>query len=155
VLKSSGLKHPKATAQQTREFLAGMAFNQLLGFELAGVHRDGLTLQCRIRKELLNSVGVLHGGVAASLADTAVGSALFRHFGGKRLSTTVEFKINYFRPVVKGRLLARARFLRMGSTLCISQVDLADEQRHEVGVAIVTYMFLDARSPERSQVNVV
>jgi hypothetical protein len=41
--------------------------------------------------------------------------------------------------------LARARFLRMGSTLCISQVDLADEQRREAGVAIVTYMFLDAR----------
>jgi uncharacterized protein (TIGR00369 family) len=145
MLKSSGLTHPKATAKQTREFLAGMAFNRLLGFELARVHRDGLTLQCRIRKELLNSVGVLHGGVAASLADTAVGSALFRHFGGKRPVTTVEFKINYFRPVAEGRLLARARFLRMGSTLCIGQVDLVDEQGREVGVAIVTYMFLDAR----------
>jgi acyl-CoA thioesterase len=122
-----------------------MAFNRLLGFELARVHSDGLTLQCRIRKELLNSVGVLHGGVAASLADTAVGSALFHRFGGKRPSTTVEFKINYFRPIAEGRLLARARFLRMGSTLCIGQVDLVDEQGREVGVAIVTYMFLDAR----------
>jgi uncharacterized protein (TIGR00369 family) len=149
------LNHPKATAQQTREFLAGMAFNQLLGFELTRVHRDGLTLHCRIRKELLNSMGVLHGGVAASLADTAVGSALFRHLGGKRPVTTVEFKINYFRPVFKGRLLARARFLRMGSTLCISQVDLADDQGRGAGVAIVTYMFLDGRLPERSQVNVV
>jgi uncharacterized protein (TIGR00369 family) len=155
MLKSSGLNYPKATAQQTREFLAGMAFNQLLGFELTRVHRDGLTLHCRIRKELLNSMGVLHGGVAASLADTAVGSALFRHFGGKRPVTTVEFKINYFRPVFKGRLLARARFLRMGSTLCISQVDLADDQGRGAGVAIVTYMFLDGRLPERSQVNVV
>ncbi len=145
MLKSTGLPTPKATARQTRDFLATMGFNRLLGFELARVHRDGLTLQCRVRKELLNSAGVLHGGVAASLADTVVGCSLYHHFGGTRPVTTVEFKINYFRPVAEGRLLARSRFLRLGSTLSISQVDLKDGQRREVGVAVVTYMFLDAR----------
>jgi acyl-coenzyme A thioesterase PaaI-like protein len=58
---------------------------------------------------------------------------------------TVELKVNYFRPVLKGAVFARARLLRVGATLCVGRVDLTDDQRHDVGTAIVTYIFLDAR----------
>jgi len=144
MLESANLSHSKNTPQQTREFLTRHAFNHLLGLELVRVHRDGLTIRCRVRPELLNSAGSLHGGVTASVADAAVGSALQHHFAGTRRFTTVELKINYFRPVVEGRLLARSRLLRIGSTICVGRVDLTDERRRDVGVAIVTYMFLDA-----------
>ncbi|HTS60757.1 MAG TPA: PaaI family thioesterase [Candidatus Acidoferrales bacterium] len=135
----------KRQAQHIRELLTGHAFNHLLGFELVRMHRDGITIQCRVRPELLNSAGSLHGGVTASIADAAVGCALYRHFDGKRRFTTVELKVNYFRPVTEGRLLARSRLLRVGSTICVGQVDLADAHRRSVGVAIVTYMVLAAR----------
>ncbi|MBZ5617504.1 MAG: PaaI family thioesterase [Acidobacteriia bacterium] len=138
------MDHPKSTATKTRTYLTRHAFNHLVGFELVRVHRDGLTIQCRVRPELLNSAGAVHGGVTASLADAAVGSALHHHFGGTRRFTTVELKINYFRPVTEGRLLARSRLVRIGSKICVGQVDLSDEHRRSVGLAIVTYMFLDA-----------
>ena len=107
-------------------------------------HRDGLTIQCRVRPELLNSAGSLHGGVAASVADAAVGSALYHYFRGKRRFTTIELKVNYFRPVTEGRLVARSHLVRVGSTICVGTVDLSDASRRSVGVAIVTYMLLDA-----------
>ena len=126
-----------------QDLLSRHAFNHLLGFELVRVHRDGLTIQCRVRPELLNSAGSLHGGVTASIADAAVGCALFRHFEGARRFTTVEMKVNYFRPVKEGRLLARSRLVRVGSTICVGRVDLADHQRRSVGMAVVTYMLTD------------
>lgn len=144
MIKSPDLDHTKTTAGKAREFLNWHAFNHLLGLELVRVHRDGLTIQCRVRPELLNSAGVLHGGVTASLADAAVGSALQHHFRGKRRFTTIEMKINYFRPVAEGRLRARSRLVRIGSKICVGQVDLSDEHRRSVGLAIVTYMLLDA-----------
>lgn len=107
-------------------------------------HRDGLTIQCRVRPELLNSAGSLHGGVTACIADAAVGTALHHRFAGTRPFTTIELKVNYFRPVTEGWLLARSRLVRVGSTICVGQVDLADVQRRSVGLAIVTYMILDA-----------
>ena len=128
----------------TRDFLTRHAFNHLLGLELVRVHRDGITIGCKGREELLNSVGSLHGGVTASLADAAVGIALYHRFGGSRPFTTVELKVNYFRPVTQGRLVARSRLLRVGSTISVGRVDLADGDGREVGVAIVTYMFTDA-----------
>jgi uncharacterized protein (TIGR00369 family) len=79
------------------------------------------------------------------MADVAVGMAINRHFGGKRKITTVEMKINYFRPFSEGRIFARSRLLRIGSTLSVGSVDLTDIKGNVIGAAIVTYMFLDAR----------
>ena len=112
------------------------------------VHRDGITIVCTLRNELQNSAGVAHGGLTASMADAAVGMAIYRHFGGKRATTTVELKINYLRPVTRGHIFARSHLLRIGSTLCIGSVDLTDEHARLIGTALVTYIFLDARGTQ-------
>jgi len=77
------------------------------------------------------------------MADAAVGIAIQLHFGGKRRITTVEMKINYFRPVSEGVIRARSHLLRMGSTLCVGSVDLTDNHGRAIGTAIVTYIFVD------------
>ena len=123
-----------------------MPFNAHLGLEVASVHRDGVTLLCPFREELRNVAGVLHGGVTATLADAAVGIALLRHFGGRRQATTIELKVNYFRPVA-GQLHARARLIRVGATIAVGRVDLWDDRRRLAGAALVTYMLLP--EPER------
>jgi uncharacterized protein (TIGR00369 family) len=129
--------------QETRGLLAKVPFNTLLGMRVRSVHRDGITIECPVRGELLNSAGSAHGGVAAALADAAVGIAIQRHVRGKRRITTVEMKINYFRPVVEGRIRARSHLLRVGSSLCVGSVDLTDDRGRAIGTALVTYMFVD------------
>lgn len=131
------------TLRETRERLARVPFNSLLGMRLYRVHRDGITVDCKVRHDLQNSAGAAHGGVAAAMADAAVGIAVQRHLGGGRRITTVELKINYFRPVTDGRIFARSHLLRIGSTLCVGRVDLSDENDHAIGTAIVTYMLID------------
>src|SRR5258707_10847389 len=130
------------TLGQVRDSLTGVPFNALLGMRLHRVHRDGITIDCTLRDDLRNSAGVAHGGIAAAMADAAVGGAIQRHFGGGRRITTVELKINYFLPVTEGRIFARAHLLRIGSTLCVGNVDLSDEHGRAIGTAIVTYMFI-------------
>jgi uncharacterized protein (TIGR00369 family) len=132
----------KLTVSETRRVLDDIPFNKLLGMQVSRTHRDGVTIECKIVRRLLNSARVLHGGVSAALADAAVGIALHRHLGDHRPITTVEMKINYFRPVKEGRIFARSRLLRVGSTLCIGRVDIADGQSRAIGTALVTYMIL-------------
>ena len=119
-----------------------MHFNQLLGIRVTRTHKDGVTIECPLRQELMNAMNVLHGGVTATMADAAVGIALWRHNKGSRPHTTVELKINYLAPVDSGRIVARARLVRVGKHLCIGHVDLYDGKRKHVGIAIVTYMML-------------
>ncbi len=138
------MSHRKLTAAQLRRVLHKIHFAGLLGIRLTQIHRDGITIECRIRKGLQNSVGVLHGGVGASLADVAVGAGLHWHLGSQRPFTTVELKINYLRPVSGGRVFARCRLLRVGSTLCVGRVDIMDGHKRMAGTALVTYMLLDS-----------
>ena len=119
-----------------------MPFNKLIGLRVARLHADGVTLECGMRDELKNIAGVMHGGVAATLADAAVGIALARHFGGRRPCTTTDLKINYLRPIAHGKIVARSHLVRVGQNLCVGRVDISDAQRKLAAVAIVTYMLL-------------
>ncbi len=137
------MKTPKKlTLAGTRALTARMAFNQSLGLRVAKVHADGVTIEIPMRDDLRNLMGVLHGGVSATIADAAVGIAVTRHFGGARLATTVELKINYFRPVEKGKVVARSRLLRVGQHLVVGSVELTDEEGNSTGFATATYMLL-------------
>jgi acyl-CoA thioesterase len=136
------MRHRKLNADEVRDVLRKIPFARMLGARLARLHRDGITLECTLHAKLLNSAGALHGGVSAALADAAVGVAIHRHFGRLRPITTVEMKINYFRPVTDGCVYARSRLLRVGSMLCIGRVDIADADGRTAGTAIVTYMLL-------------
>jgi uncharacterized protein (TIGR00369 family) len=132
---------PALSLRQMRDRVRGMAFNQLVGIRLVRVHQDGVTIDCKLRPELMNAHGVLHGGVTATMADAAVGIAITTRLG-RPAATTVEMKLNYMRPVTSGKITARARILRMGSTLCVGRVDLFDDERQQVAAALVTYMLL-------------
>jgi len=122
-----------------------MAFNQLIGMRLVALHKDGVTVEIVVRPDMMNGAGVLHGGVTATMVDAAAGIATNRRLGGARNITTVELKINYFRPITKGRVRARAHLMRVGSTLSVSRVDLFDGEKNLAGTALVTYMILGER----------
>lgn len=119
-----------------------MPFNKLLGIRIVRRHSDGVTIECRLRDHLLNSAGVAHGGVLATMADAAMGIGLHSHFGGRRPATTTDLKINYLRPVKHGKAVARSHIVRVGRNLCVGRVDLFDAERKLAAVAIVTYMIL-------------
>jgi uncharacterized protein (TIGR00369 family) len=120
-----------------------MAFEHDLEVRVTRRHKDGVTVECLLHDSLMNSQGVLHGGVIASIADEAAWHALENHYGsGKRKSTTTELKVNYLRPIVGKKAVARATVARAGRTLVVSRVDIYDAQRNLGAIGIVTYMLL-------------
>jgi uncharacterized protein (TIGR00369 family) len=128
--------------KQMREWTKNTPFNSLLGIRPVRGHKDGLTIECAVRKDLLNTAGVLHGGVTATVADAAAGMSIARLTGGKKRITTIEMKLNYFRPVAEGKLRARAYVIRLGSQIAVARVDLYDHKKNLAGAALVTYMIL-------------
>ena len=53
----------------------------------------------------LSSHNVAHGGVIALLVDSTMGYAVFTVLKHRQLTSTLEFKINYFRPVMAGQVM--------------------------------------------------
>lgn len=79
-----------------RRALQGQAFSRLLGTELERFERGRALLSLPLRPQLRQHQGLVHGGVLSYLADNALTFA-----GGSVLgdAVTVEYKINYLRPV--------------------------------------------------------
>ncbi len=68
--------------------------------------------------------GIVHGGVLATLADTAVALAAYTLAAKGQRIVTIEFKINYLRPAQGELLLCRGTVLRPGRTVTVSEAEI-------------------------------
>jgi uncharacterized protein (TIGR00369 family) len=119
-----------------------MPFENHLKLHVAERHSDGVTVHFPLSPEFLNSQGVLHGGITATIADEAAWHAIEHHFGRSTACTTTELKVNYLRPILGAKAIARAYLVRAGKTLCVSRIDIFDDTENLAAIAIVTYMLL-------------
>jgi uncharacterized protein (TIGR00369 family) len=105
-----------------RDVLSRQAFSMLLGAELVALRPGHVELALPLSDKLRQQDGFAHGGVLAYLADNALTYA-----GGTALRVpvvTAEFKINYLRPAVGERLVARARAVHVGKTQAVCQCEV-------------------------------
>ncbi len=87
-----------------------------------------------------NAAGVVHGGVAFTLADSALGYGIHEALGKR--CTTAEMQINFLRPVAGDVLEARSRVLKAGRRLVVARAEVhcGDSQVAEV---LSTFAILD------------
>src|SRR6202453_485975 len=75
-----------------------------------------------------NPMGTLHGGVLCDVADLAMGMAFAATLEDGESFTTLELKINFFRPVFKERVLAYAKIVKRGKTVGMVECDIKTEK---------------------------
>ncbi|NUZ08230.1 PaaI family thioesterase [Piscinibacter koreensis] len=105
-----------------REVLATQPFSVLLGAELVALAPGRVELAVAMRDDLRQQDGFAHGGVVSYLADNALTFA-----GGTALRVPVvtsEYKINYLRPALGERLLARAEALHVGRSQAVCRCEI-------------------------------
>jgi uncharacterized protein (TIGR00369 family) len=105
-----------------RRILATQPFSVLIGAELEALGPGRCDLGLPITAQLKQQNGFAHGGVVSYLADNALTFA-----AGTALQVAVvtsEYKINYLRPAVGERLLARARTVHVGSSQAVCQCEI-------------------------------
>jgi uncharacterized protein (TIGR00369 family) len=106
-------------------------FNNVLGFVLDEVSGDAVRGHVTVHEGLLQAYGIIHGGVYASLAETAasIGGVTWnmaRVPGGRTVG--VSNSTHFLRATREGTLTVTATPQHRGRTLQLWQVDIADEQ---------------------------
>lgn len=132
----------EAERQRISDAFAAVPFARLLGLELVSVERGKAVLRLCIRDELRQNNGIIHGGVTASLIDTAAAFVILTLLEPDQTTTTVDLTIHYLRPLIKGRAQAHARIVRGGRRLIIAAVDVFDEAESLAATALTTYIRL-------------
>lgn len=113
-----------------QDILKKQPINQLLGTTLEEFTQERTVLSIPITDIVKQQHGFVHGGIIGYLADLALFYAAAAIQGD---SVTSEYKINYLRPAMGEKLLARAELVNQGKkqSVCrceIFSVDLGKER---------------------------
>src|SRR5262249_23218815 len=101
---------------------------QLLGFRLAEVAEGRAVFAAAPAAYYSEPTGVVHGGLAATLLDSAMGCAVASRLPQGVTYTTLELKVNYVRPLTMetGPIRCEGAVIHLGSMVATAEGRLTD-----------------------------
>lgn len=100
----------------------------LLGMRLAEVEEGRAVFELAPAEQHFNPIGVVHGGIAATMLDSAMGCAVQSLLPAGAGYTTLEFKVNLVRAITlkTGTLRAISRIVHQGKSTATAEARLED-----------------------------
>lgn len=123
----SGLEYLEAMG---RGELPRPPFGTLLGMEFVEVAPGRAVFALQPAEYHYNPIGVVHGGVASTLLDSAMGCALQSTLPAETGYVTLELKVNFLRALTRdtGRVICEGEVIHVGGRVATAQARLVDEQ---------------------------
>jgi uncharacterized protein (TIGR00369 family) len=115
---------------------------QLIGMALESFGPGEAVVALQAEPRHGNPMGTVQGGLLAALADAAMGWAYMTTLEEGESYTTLEMKINFLKPVWKGRVAARARVRKAGRTVGLVECDVFDAEEGLLAHALSTCLVL-------------
>jgi len=108
-----------------KEFSASPSpFMQWLKPVVRSAQRGKLSFAYKVRQEMTNPIGILHGGVTAGIIDDIIGATMFS-LNEEFFYTTVSNAIDYFAPACEGeQIIADTLILKKGRQIVNVQCEL-------------------------------
>lgn len=116
--------------------------SKLIGFTLTSMQPGQAVIELETTDRHANPMGTLHGGILCDIADAAMGIAYASLLKEGETFTTIEFKINFLKPVWKAKLQAQGRVVSSGNTIGLAECDITDDKHRLVAKASSTCMTL-------------
>lgn len=100
----------------------------LIEFTLIEVSEGRAVFTITPEERYYNGLGICHGGVAATVLDSALGCAVNSMMPAGRIFTTLEMKINYVRPIKRevGEMLCEANVVHVGARVATAEGRIVD-----------------------------
>lgn len=108
------------------------AFSQWLGIEILEVAEGYSRIQMKLRGQMLNGLGVIHGGIAFALADSAFAFACNNR---NNLSVALDTSITFTRSTMPGDVLvAEAKELHNGRSTGLYLITVTNQHNQQVAL---------------------
>ena len=130
------------------KYIESNFFGQLVGMSFTIVAEGEVDYYLTITKDHLATPHAAHGGVIATLADSALGVAgLSSVYKENKVVSTVEYKVNFLAPALLGdALIAKAKIDQKGKHILVISCDIfcANRQNKLLAKAMGTFNVYDA-----------
>jgi len=104
------------------------AFFQLMSIKFLRVEIGSCEVAIEVQPKHLQPFGVVHGGVFATLIDTAAFWAIFPEIDEDKGLTSVDLKLNFLAPAAAGMLIAKGKKIKTGRTLSLGEAEIRNEK---------------------------
>jgi uncharacterized protein (TIGR00369 family) len=111
---------------------------RLIGFEAKEIANGRATVMLAAGLQHANPMGTLHGGILCDIADAAMGMAFASTLAPEESFTTVELRVNVFRPIWRVQLKAEGSVVQRGRTIGYVECDMTDAENRLVAKAAST-----------------
>jgi uncharacterized protein (TIGR00369 family) len=120
---------------------------RLLNMRFIAVSDGSATFEMPALADHYNPNGVVHGGAITSLADSAMGFAVFSTLAAGEAFTTAELHVNFLRPatVESGRLRSIGRVVHRGTQVVVAEAEVVDQGNQILARASSTNLILQRR----------
>jgi uncharacterized protein (TIGR00369 family) len=120
---------------------------KLLGFRLKRVDLGQAVFELEPGEHHYNPIGMVHGGVASTVLDSAMGCAVHSTLPAGTGYSTIELKINFIRPLSSktGKVLCEARVIHTGGRIATAEGKLVDKDSKLYAHATTTCIIFDPR----------
>src|SRR5439155_1452706 len=120
---------------------------RLLNMRFIAVSDGSATFEMPATVDLYNPNNVVHGGALTSLADSAMGFAVFSTLAPGETFTTAELHVNFLRPATadSGMLRSIGRVVHRGQQLAVAEAEVLDQQNQLIARASSTNVILQRR----------
>ena len=111
-----------------RQFMTqAVPYWKTLGLELIEVEPGRAIFQAEARPDLMQNA-VVHGGVLASIADSACAVAGISKVFPASYATTINLQLAYLKPLLEGRFRAEGRCIRAGKSILFCEATVFDHK---------------------------
>lgn len=119
--------------------LHSLPFARLIGMQLEDLRLDEAVISIEMREDLRQPSGVLHGGVTATLIDTAMAFAVRTRLEPEAKTATIDLTVHYLRPLVEGKAICTGRVVRAGKSVFTVSADVHNEEGKLIATGLSTY----------------
>ncbi len=154
--KATTVAHPDGEAANESEHMSEpnerieefnkVPVHRFLGLRMTSGSPEEVIVEMDVSSEQTQETGVVHGGLLSSLADASAANLFQPYVPDHLITTSIEFKMNFIRPVLAdlGTLIARATVLRRGRKVAIAEVEISQTEKM-VAKGLFTFLFVDKR----------
>ena len=122
---------------------------RVIGFRCIVAEPGEVAMQLDYDRSLENAIGMLHGGVAASMLDTAMGAAANTLLPAASGAVTLDLSITYLRPATPASapITATGKVVNLGRTVAYVTGEVTDAKGRLLAHAVGNFSILAARPP--------
>lgn len=114
-------------------------FAKMIGMKLVEMKPNEATIEIEMRDQLRQPHGLLHGGVTATLIDTAMAFAVITCLTREEKASTVDLSVHYLRPHLDGKISCTAKIIKSGKRLLTVSAEVINEQGKLIATSLATY----------------